>query len=131
MTIILVLVFTAIGLRAMSLLPIDASPDVTPNVVTVVTDAPGLGAVEVEKLITFPVEVSMRGLTGISEIRSISRFGLFGLGLFLMSTGYLFRSAVGHGASASGGVDDPEGLRAAGDDAGLDHSWRDLPVSRG
>jgi len=76
MTIILIVVFVAIGLRAMALLPIDASPDVTPNVVQIVTDAPGLGAAEVENLITFPVEVSIRGLPGIEEIRSISRFGL-------------------------------------------------------
>src|SRR5215472_9146725 len=76
MTVILIVVFVAIGLRAMALLPIDASPDVTPNVVQIVTDAPGLGAAEVESLITFPVEVSMRGLPGIKEIRSISRFGL-------------------------------------------------------
>jgi cobalt-zinc-cadmium resistance protein CzcA len=76
MTVILLIVFAAIGLRAMVLLPIDASPDVTPNVVQIVTDAPGLGAAEVENLITFPVEVSMRGLPGISEIRSVSRFGL-------------------------------------------------------
>jgi cobalt-zinc-cadmium resistance protein CzcA len=76
MTIMLIIIFAAIGLRAMMLLPIDASPDVTPNVVQIVTDAPGLGAAEVENLITFPVEVSMRGLPGIKEIRSISRFGL-------------------------------------------------------
>jgi cobalt-zinc-cadmium resistance protein CzcA len=82
MTIILVIVFVAIGLRAMVLLPIDASPDVTPNVVQIVTDAPGLGAVEVEKLITFPVEVSMRGLPGIKEIRSTSRFGLSSVSVY-------------------------------------------------
>jgi heavy metal efflux system protein len=76
MTVILIIVFVVIGLRAMVLLPIDASPDVTPNVVQIVTDAPGLGAAEVENLITFPVEVSMRGLPGIKDIRSISRFGL-------------------------------------------------------
>jgi heavy metal efflux system protein len=82
MTIVLVLVFVAIGLRAMFLLPIDASPDVTPNVVQVVTDAPGLGSVEVEKLVTFPVEVAMRGLPGIKEIRSISRFGLSSVSVY-------------------------------------------------
>src|SRR5713101_2337028 len=76
MTMILIVVFVMIGLRAMLLLPIDASPDVTPNVVQIVTDAPGLGAGEVENLITFPVGVSMRGLPGIREIRSVSRFGL-------------------------------------------------------
>jgi Cu/Ag efflux pump CusA len=66
----------------MVLLPIDAAPDVTPNVVQVVTDAPGLGAVEVEKLITFPVEIAMRGFTGIKEIRSISRFGLSSVSVY-------------------------------------------------
>ncbi len=82
MTVLLFIVFIAIGVRAMLLLPIDASPDVTPNVVTIVTDAPGLGAAEVEKLITFPVEISMRGLPGIKEIRSISRFGLSAVSVY-------------------------------------------------
>lgn len=82
MTILLFVVFIAIGLRAMLLLPIDASPDVTPNVVTVVTNASGLGAAEVEKLITFPIEISMRGLPGIKEIRSISRFGLSAVSVY-------------------------------------------------
>jgi cobalt-zinc-cadmium resistance protein CzcA len=82
MTILLFVVFIAIGARAMMRLPIDASPDVTPNVVTVVTNASGLGAVEVEKLITFPVEISMRGLPDIKEIRSISRFGLSAVSVY-------------------------------------------------
>ena len=47
-----------------------------------VTDAPGLGAAEVENLITFPVEVSMRGLPSIKEIRSISRFGLSSVAVY-------------------------------------------------
>src|SRR5215470_4594499 len=82
MTVMLVVVFLGIGLRAMVALPIDASPDVTPNVVTIVTDAPGLGPVEVEKLITFPIEVTMRGLPNIKEIRSISRFGLSSVSVY-------------------------------------------------
>jgi heavy metal efflux system protein len=86
MTIILIVVFVAIGLRAMVLLPIDASPDVTPNVVQIVTEASGLGAAEVENLITFPVEVSMRGLPGIKEIRSISRFGLSSVQVYFNET---------------------------------------------
>ena len=76
LTILAVLVLVGLGLRAMTLLPIDAVPDVTPNVVQVVTDAPGLGPAEVEKFITFPVEIAMRGMPGITEIRSLSRFGL-------------------------------------------------------
>ena len=82
MTIILIVIFGPIGLRAMVMLPIDVSPDVTPNVVQVVTEAPGLGAAEVENLITFPVEVSMRGLPSIKEIRSISRFGLSSVAVY-------------------------------------------------
>ena len=76
MAFILIVVFAVLGLRAMTRLPIDASPDVTPNLVQIVTEAPGLGPPEVEKFITFPVELAMRGLPGIVEIRSISRFGL-------------------------------------------------------
>src|SRR6516225_8588489 len=86
MTIVLIIIFAAIGLRAMMSLAIDASPDVTPNVVQIVTDAPGLGAAEVENLITFPVEVSMRGLPGIKEIRSISRFGLSSVQVYFSET---------------------------------------------
>src|SRR5215471_4575199 len=86
MTVILIIVFVAIGLRAMVLLPIDASPDVTPNVVQIVTGAPGLGAAEIENLITFAVEVSMRGLPGIKEIRSVSRFGLSSVQVYFDET---------------------------------------------
>ena len=76
LTIILTIVVIAVGIRAMVTLPIDAVPDVTPNVVQIVTQAPGLAPPEIEKFITFPVEVSMRGLPGITEIRSVSSFGL-------------------------------------------------------
>ena len=76
----LVLVGTAIvvvaGIAAVLRLPIDAVPDVTPNQVLVLTQAPGLGPVEVERVITFPVETAMSGLPGIEQIRSVSRFGL-------------------------------------------------------
>jgi cobalt-zinc-cadmium resistance protein CzcA len=76
----LILVVTAVlvgfGIRAMLRLPIDAVPDVTPNQVLVLTRAPGLGPVEVERFITFPVETAMSGLPGITDIRSVSRFGL-------------------------------------------------------
>ncbi len=74
--IVLVLLMVAIGIRALQKLPIDAVPDVTPNQVQILTNAPGLGPVEVERFITFPVETAMSGLPGIEKIRSISRFGL-------------------------------------------------------
>ena len=82
----LILVFTlvivAVGVRSMQVLPIDAVPDITPNQVMVLTDAPALGPVEVEQFITFPVETAMSGLPGITEIRSISRFGLSAVTVF-------------------------------------------------
>ncbi len=64
------------GLYSLRDLPIDAVPDITPNQVLLITRAPGLGPLEVEQFITFPVEASMSGLPGITEIRSTSRFGL-------------------------------------------------------
>ncbi len=76
----LVLVLTALliagGVNSMLQLPIDAVPDVTPNQVQVLTQAPGLSPLEVEQFITFPVETAMSGLPGIESIRSVSRFGL-------------------------------------------------------
>ncbi len=76
----LVIVLTAlligVGIYSMQKLPIDAVPDVTPNQVLIITRAPGLGPVEVERFITFSVETSMSGLPGITSIRSTSRFGL-------------------------------------------------------
>jgi cobalt-zinc-cadmium resistance protein CzcA len=76
----LILVFAGlvvgVGIYALRRLPIDAVPDVTPNQVQILTNAPGLGPVEVEQFITFPVETAMSGLPGITLIRSVSRFGL-------------------------------------------------------
>jgi cobalt-zinc-cadmium resistance protein CzcA len=76
----LILVLTglliAVGVNSMLQLPIDAVPDVTPNQVQVLTQAPGLAPLEVEQFITFPVETAMSGLPGIEQIRSVSRFGL-------------------------------------------------------
>jgi cobalt-zinc-cadmium resistance protein CzcA len=84
LTIILTVVVIAVGIRAMLTLPIDAVPDVTPNVVQIVTQAPGLAPPEIEKFITFPVEVSMRGLPGITEIRSVSSFGLSSVWIYFI-----------------------------------------------
>ncbi len=64
------------GLQSMLRIPIDAFPDLTNNQVTVVTEAPGLAPVEVEELVTFPIESAMMGLPGTLEVRSISKYGL-------------------------------------------------------
>ncbi len=77
---VLVLAFVALvgvaGARAALGLPIDAVPDITNVQVQVLTRAPSLGPVDVERMITFPVESSMSGLPAVTEIRSVSRFGL-------------------------------------------------------
>ncbi|WP_282456372.1 efflux RND transporter permease subunit [Chitinophaga sedimenti] len=57
-------------------LPIDAVPDITDNQVQVLTVSPSLGAPDVERLITFPVEQSCSNIPGLKQIRSFSRFGL-------------------------------------------------------
>jgi cobalt-zinc-cadmium resistance protein CzcA len=57
-------------------LPIDAVPDITNNQVQVITVSPALGAGDIERLITFPIEQATRNVPGIIEQRSFSRFGL-------------------------------------------------------
>ena len=64
------------GVYNLTRLPIDAVPDITNNQVQVLTVAPSLGAPEVERLITFPVEQTMATIPGITEMRSFSRIGL-------------------------------------------------------
>lgn len=76
LVVLLTVLLVAAGVYCLRKLPIDAVPDVTNVQVQVLTAAPALAPLEVERLITFPVEVSMGGLPGIEEIRSISKFGL-------------------------------------------------------
>lgn len=73
---LLAVVLLGAGAISISTLPLDAVPDLTNVQVQVLTTSPALGPVEVEQFITFPVENAMSGLPQVSEIRSISRFGL-------------------------------------------------------
>jgi cobalt-zinc-cadmium resistance protein CzcA len=57
-------------------LPLDAIPDVTNNQVQVITQSPALAAQEVEQMLTIPLELQLRTIPGVTQIRSISRFGL-------------------------------------------------------
>ncbi len=57
-------------------LPVEAVPDISPKQVLVTIVAPGLAPEEVERLVTFPIETQMTGLPGMSDLRSISRFGV-------------------------------------------------------
>jgi cobalt-zinc-cadmium resistance protein CzcA len=64
------------GILALSRLNVDAFPDVTPVQVEIGTDAQGLAPQEVEQLISFPIENVMNGISGVTRVQSISKFGL-------------------------------------------------------
>lgn len=64
------------GIWSATQLPIDAVPDITNNQVQVITSSPSLAAEDIERLVTFPIEVSLSNIPGITELRSFSRFGL-------------------------------------------------------
>src|SRR5574344_2802138 len=64
------------GIYAMLTLPIDAVPDITNNQVQIVTVSPTLAPQEVEQLIKSTIEIAMRNIMNVKEIRSVSRFGL-------------------------------------------------------
>ncbi|OQW53851.1 MAG: hypothetical protein A4S09_06440 [Proteobacteria bacterium SG_bin7] len=73
---VITLTIAAIGFYAFLHLPIDAVPDITNNQVQINTSVEGLAPEEIERTISFPVEASMRGMAGVIQVRSITRFGL-------------------------------------------------------
>lgn len=77
---LIILLFTGgllgYGLYALANIPIGAVPDVTNNQVQVITTSRNLATEDVEKYLTYPVELEMANLPGVIEIRSISKFGL-------------------------------------------------------
>lgn len=76
LVIVLMILVMGAGYWSYTRLPVDAFPDVSPNLVQVFTITEGLAPEEIEKYVTYPVEASMTGLPGIVEIRSVSNFGL-------------------------------------------------------
>src|SRR5690606_3302602 len=64
------------GLFAARSLPVDALPDVSTIQVSVLTSAPGLTPVEVQRTVTMPIENALNGTPGATELRSVSRYGL-------------------------------------------------------
>ncbi|MFC7671186.1 efflux RND transporter permease subunit [Hymenobacter humi] len=73
---LLTLALVAWGGYSVVHLPIDAVPDITNNQVQVLTQTPSLGAPDVERLVTFPIEQAIATIPGVEEVRSFSRFGL-------------------------------------------------------
>ena len=72
----LVLMLILLGIYSAIKLPIDAVPDITNNQIQIITSSPTLSATEVERFITYPVEIAMKSLPDIVEMRSISKFGI-------------------------------------------------------
>lgn len=70
------LILIGYGAYQLTKLPIDAVPDITDNQVQVITTSPALGAPDVERFITFPIEQANNNISGLKQIRSFSRFGL-------------------------------------------------------
>ena len=79
------------GIWAATRLPIDAVPDITNVQVQVNTEVKGLAPEEIEKLVTFPIEMEMSGVPGMTELRSLSKTGLSQVTLSLGGHG-LYRS---------------------------------------
>lgn len=99
----LTILVAVLGIASLRRLTIDAVPDITPVQVQVLTRSPALGPVEVERYVTFPIEAAMTGMPGVSEIRSVSRYGLSAVTI-LFEDGfnlYLARQLVNERLSAA------------------------------
>ncbi|PTX44511.1 cobalt-zinc-cadmium resistance protein CzcA [Christiangramia gaetbulicola] len=73
---LLTLALIGTGIWSMSTVNLGSVPDITNNQVQVITQSPNLATEDIEQFVTYPVELSMGNLPGVTEIRSISRFGL-------------------------------------------------------
>jgi cobalt-zinc-cadmium resistance protein CzcA len=76
LVVFVVLLIAAWGIYSYTELSIDAFPDVTNIQVEILGYAPGRAPLEVERFLTYPLEMSLRGLPGLDQLRSVSKFGL-------------------------------------------------------
>jgi cobalt-zinc-cadmium resistance protein CzcA len=79
------------GLYAFNLLDIVAYPDPSPPMVELITQYPGWSAEEIERQITIPIEVALNGMPGLTDIRSLSIFGLSDIKIYFDFGTELFR----------------------------------------
>lgn len=76
LTVLASLLLIGIGIWSFRQLPIDAVPDITNVQVQINTPIKALAPAEIEKLVTFPIETAMSGITDVEEIRSLTKYGL-------------------------------------------------------
>lgn len=103
------LAFSVLGVWRLTELPVDAFPDTSPVQVQVNTTASALNATEIEQQITLPIELTISGLPGLTEVRSVSKFG-FGqvVAVFTDETDvYLARQLISERLNS---VELPEGI---------------------
>ena len=72
----LIVMLCVVGGASLRRLPIDAQPDISPRQVLVITQAPGLGPLDIERFITAPLELALQGMPHMDNLRSVSRYGL-------------------------------------------------------
>jgi len=104
----LFLAIAGFGYQAYRDIPVDAFPDITPKQVVIYTESAGNSADDIEKLITYPIESAMSGLTGVKMILSNSIFGLSYVSIFFEDKydSYFLRQLV---TERLNGVDIPKG----------------------
>ncbi|MCX6582469.1 MAG: CusA/CzcA family heavy metal efflux RND transporter [Candidatus Aminicenantes bacterium] len=74
--VVLLVLIVGVGIYSLLNLHMDAFPDVTNIQVEIVSRAPGLSPLEIEKFVTYPIEMTMRGLPGLVQMRSVVKFGI-------------------------------------------------------
>ena len=102
-------ILVILGIIALWSLPFDAFPDTTPVLVQVNVAAPGWSPEEMEQQVVYPLEQSLAGLTGLTEVRSLSKYGLSQVTLIFEDNTdlYLARQQVAERLIA---VELPEGI---------------------
>lgn len=89
---IFIVILTVVGAWCAKLLPIDAVPDITNVQVQINTSVESLAPEEIEKLVTYPIEVEMGGIENLLEVRSLSKFGLSQITLIFEEGTNLYRA---------------------------------------
>ncbi|MEA1923484.1 MAG: CusA/CzcA family heavy metal efflux RND transporter [Pseudomonadota bacterium] len=89
---ILFLTVCSAGALSFTRMSIDAFPDISPNLVQVFAEVEGMAAEECEQFVTRPVEVIMRGIPGVTKIRSLSSLGLATINIYFDDKTDIYRS---------------------------------------
>jgi cobalt-zinc-cadmium resistance protein CzcA len=116
--VVVAVILLAFGLNAARKLSVDAFPDVTNVQVQIATEAKGRSPEEVERFVTVPLEISMTGLPGLEEMRSLNKPGLSLITLVFTDATDVLCPPAGDGAPDRGGRPHAGG-RGAGARAGV------------